>query len=201
MSAAKPKIVCICGSSRFCDIAAVYAWKFEKEGKLALSMHLLPEWYAEETQKKERHHFAEQEGVRAVLDELHLRKIDLADEVFVINKGGYIGERTRIEIDYAREHGKPVSYLELVGADLLSMTHREEQARSDFRSTRFKESPLIRKALEQFKSEITPNPGEVTPCLLCPMGSGQTCIYPEDYANCRADCERLVAEKPTLKPA
>jgi hypothetical protein len=48
------------------------------------------------------------------LDELHKRKIDLADEVFVINVGGYIGSSTRSEIDYAVTHGKPVRYLEAV---------------------------------------------------------------------------------------
>lgn len=107
-----PKIVCICGSSRFCDIASVEAWALEKRGIIALGMHLLPQWYWESTGKVGCGHGAEQEGVEGVLDELHLRKIDLADEVLVVNKGGYIGERTRIEIDYAVRHGKPVRYME-----------------------------------------------------------------------------------------
>ena len=47
-----------------------------------------------------------------MLDDMHLRKIDLADEIFVINVGGYIGERTRREIIYAEETGKKVNYLE-----------------------------------------------------------------------------------------
>lgn len=47
---------------------------------------------------------------KAVLDAVHLRKIDLADRVMVVNPGGYIGESTRREIDYAREMGKPVSF-------------------------------------------------------------------------------------------
>ena len=45
-------------------------------------------------------------------DELHKRKIDLCDEVFVLNVGGYIGESTRNEIEYANNIGKPVKYLE-----------------------------------------------------------------------------------------
>ncbi len=45
------------------------------------------------------------------LDELHLRKIDLADEVFILNVGGYIGESTRKEIEYAQRQGKPIKYL------------------------------------------------------------------------------------------
>lgn len=47
---------------------------------------------------------------KAVLDDLHLRKIDLADRVLVVNPGGYVGESTRREIDYARAAGKPVSF-------------------------------------------------------------------------------------------
>ena len=47
-----------------------------------------------------------------MLDDMHKRKIDMADEIFVINVGGYIGESTRSEIDYAQMTGKPVRYLE-----------------------------------------------------------------------------------------
>jgi hypothetical protein len=47
---------------------------------------------------------------KAVLDALHLRKIDLADRVLVVNPGGYVGESTRREIDYARAAGKAVSF-------------------------------------------------------------------------------------------
>ena len=47
-----------------------------------------------------------------MLDDMHKRKIDMADEIFVINKGGYIGESTRSEIEYAKSIGKPVRYLE-----------------------------------------------------------------------------------------
>ena len=43
---------------------------------------------------------------------IHKRKIDMADEIFVINVGGYIGSSTRAEIEYATTHGKPVHYLE-----------------------------------------------------------------------------------------
>jgi hypothetical protein len=49
---------------------------------------------------------------KLVLDALHMRKIELADAVFVINEGGYIGESTAREIDHAVRTGKPVNYLE-----------------------------------------------------------------------------------------
>ena len=47
-----------------------------------------------------------------MLDDMHKRKIDMADEIFVINVGGYIGESTKSEIEYAKAHNKKVKYLE-----------------------------------------------------------------------------------------
>ena len=54
------------------------------------------------------------EGCIVIIDDMHLRKIDMADEIFVINVGGYIGESTRREIAYAVKTGKKVNYLEPV---------------------------------------------------------------------------------------
>ena len=51
-------------------------------------------------------------GTKEMLDDMHLRKIDLGDEIFVINVGGYIGESTRREIEYAEDTGKKINYLE-----------------------------------------------------------------------------------------
>ena len=51
---------------------------------------------------------------KEMLDDMHKRKIDMADSIYVINVGGYIGESTRSEIEYAKEHGKSVEYLEPV---------------------------------------------------------------------------------------
>jgi len=102
---ARPEIVCLCGSSRFIDVTAVLAWELEKEGKIVLAMHLLPQWYTAEAD-----HQAEHEGIAAAMDTLHLRKIDLANRVMVVNPGGYYGESTRREIAYARARGKPVLF-------------------------------------------------------------------------------------------
>ena len=52
------------------------------------------------------------EDQKLMLDDMHKRKIDMADEIFVINKNGYIGESTRSEITYAKKTGKLVYYLE-----------------------------------------------------------------------------------------
>ena len=51
-------------------------------------------------------------GTKEMLDDMHRRKIDMADEIFVINVGGYIGESTRGEIEYAGATGKSVRFLE-----------------------------------------------------------------------------------------
>jgi hypothetical protein len=105
--APRPKIICLCGSSRFVAEMAVIAWEFEKDGHIVLGLHLLPTGYP----TKCADHLAEAENVAAQMDALSLRKIDLADQVFVVNIGGYIGDSTAREIAYARAHGKDLRFL------------------------------------------------------------------------------------------
>ena len=52
------------------------------------------------------------DGIKEMLDDMHKRKIDMADEIFVINKGEYIGSSTKSEIEYAKAHDKAIKYLE-----------------------------------------------------------------------------------------
>lgn len=104
----KPKVVCFCGSTRFAQYFMIKRWELEKQGIITLGINILPDNYFIEGNS----HGAEQEGVKEILDELHKRKIDLSDEVFVLNVGGYIGESTRGEIEYAIQTGKPIKYLE-----------------------------------------------------------------------------------------
>lgn len=109
----KPKIICICGSTFFADLHATTKWELEKDGNaICLMINYLPGWFAEEQGWKGDSHYADQSGRKEILDELHLRKIDLADEVFIVNRNGYIGESTRKEIEYAKQHNKPIIYLE-----------------------------------------------------------------------------------------
>ena len=49
---------------------------------------------------------------KAMLDDIHKRKIDMADAIYVINRNGYIGSSTRSEIEYARKHNKEVYFME-----------------------------------------------------------------------------------------
>ena len=113
-----PEVICICGSTKFIDQHAIKRWEFEKAGMaICLMVNYLPAWYAEEQGWNEQDHFAEQAGVKQIMDDLHFAKIDLADRVYVINVGGYIGESTRNEINYAKATGKPIEYMEPIDED------------------------------------------------------------------------------------
>ena len=116
----KPKVVVLCGSSRFVDLMAVCAWVIERdEGAIAMGLHLLPRWYPNCPDD----HLAEHEGVAKQMDELHLRKIDMADEIFVVNFQDYIGESTSNEIAYTNKIGKPIRYFmdDDIGKKVLEM--------------------------------------------------------------------------------
>jgi len=103
----KPKIVVLCGSSRFVDIMAVCAWLIERDEKaITMGLHLLPQWYAADIPD----HLAEHEGVAHEMDELHLRKIDISDEVFIVNFNDYIGDSTKNEIGYAKAKDKNIRW-------------------------------------------------------------------------------------------
>jgi hypothetical protein len=119
----RPKIVCLCGSTRFIEQFAVLTWILERQGAVVLGCTLLPMWFCGVPS-----HFGEATGTKAQCDDLHLRKIDLADEVLVIDIYGYIGESTRNEIAYATKHGTPVKYLshdtELISAVLTAAEAR-----------------------------------------------------------------------------
>jgi hypothetical protein len=104
-----PPIVCLCGSTRFWKVFQEESLRLTLEGKIVLSVGA-----AVATDEEHFGHLSEEEKVRIKedLDELHLRKIDLADEVLILNVDGYIGESTRRELEYARKKGKKVRFLE-----------------------------------------------------------------------------------------
>lgn len=113
----RPQIITLCGSSRFCGVMAVMAWEFEKMGRIALGLHLLPQEYCEQKgmvpdKDGNIHHIGEQEGVEDIMDALHFKKIEMADSIYVVNVGGYIGESTAREIEYAKYLGKSIYYYE-----------------------------------------------------------------------------------------
>lgn len=99
----KYKVVTLCGSTRFKDEYLAVQKRLTLEGNIVISVGLFGHSGDDEVWT---------EGTKVMLDDMHKRKIDMADEIFVINVGGYIGESTRSEIDYALANGKAVKYLE-----------------------------------------------------------------------------------------
>jgi hypothetical protein len=103
---ALPPIVCLCGSTRFVDEFNRQRQALTVDGQIVLSIEIVT------TQNRADDPQHADPALKTRLDELHLRKIDLADYIYVLNPGGYIGPSTRHEIGYAEATGKPVRYLE-----------------------------------------------------------------------------------------
>ena len=99
----KYKVITLCGSTRFKDAFMEAQKRLTLEGNIVISVGLFGHSGDEEVWAP---------GTKEMLDDMHKRKIDMADEIFVINVGGYIGSSTRSEIEYAQAMGKPVKYLE-----------------------------------------------------------------------------------------
>ncbi len=99
----KYKVITLCGSTKFKEQYLEAQKRLTLEGNIVISVGLFGHSGDDEVWT---------EGIKAMLDDMHKRKIDMADEIFVINVGGYIGESTRGEIQYAIENGKCVRYLE-----------------------------------------------------------------------------------------
>lgn len=97
------KIITLCGSTKFKDEFIAEQKRLTLEGNIVISVGLFGHsgddevWHA---------------STKPMLDDMHKRKIDLSDEIFVINVGDYIGSSTRSEIDYAIKTNKPVKYME-----------------------------------------------------------------------------------------
>ena len=98
----RPRIVCLCGSTRFKPAFVEANEKETLAGHIVLSVGAFGH--------ADNRYFSDNQ--KAALDTLHKRKIDLADEVLVINVGDYIGDSTRSEVAYAEQCGKPVRWLE-----------------------------------------------------------------------------------------
>ena len=99
----KPIVVCLCGSGRFRQAFADAEYDETLAGKIVLTIGCNAHDIAREEDLK---HY------KPMLDELHLWKIDLADEILVLNVGGYVGESTSREIAYAKTHNKRIRWLE-----------------------------------------------------------------------------------------
>ena len=96
-------VITLCGSTRFKEQYLEAQKRLTLGGNIVISVGLFGHSGDDEVWT---------EGTKEMLDDMHLRKIDMADSIYVINVGGYIGESTKREIEYAKKNGKTVQYLE-----------------------------------------------------------------------------------------
>ena len=106
------KVITLCGSTRFKDDFMRVQKELTLKGNIVISVGLFGYSDGDDIWNKMDEETLSK--TKEMLDDLHKRKIDMADEIFVINVGGYIGDSTRSEIEYAINTGKKVNYLEKV---------------------------------------------------------------------------------------
>ena len=112
----KYPVITLCGSTRFKEQFLEAQKRLTLAGNIVISVGLFGHSGDDEVWT---------EGTKEMLDDMHKRKIDMADAIYVINVGGYIGESTRSEIEYAKRNGKEVRYLEGSTSGVPEETVRE----------------------------------------------------------------------------
>ena len=104
------KVITLCGSTRFKDEFLKVQKDLTLQGNIVISVGLFG--HSGDSEVWENMDERTLTKTKEILDDIHKRKIDMADEIFVINVDGYIGESTKSEIEYAKSLGKKVNYLE-----------------------------------------------------------------------------------------
>ena len=98
----KYNIITLCGSIKFKDEFLKVQEKLVLEKNIVFTPNFFSNISKEEISLE----------TKKMLDEMHKQKIDMSDEIYVINQEGYIGESTKLEIEYAKSKGKKITYLE-----------------------------------------------------------------------------------------
>ena len=106
----KYPVITLCGSTRFKNEFLEAQKKLTLEGNIVISVGLFG--HAGDSEVWENMDEGTLTKTKEMLDDMHKCKIDMADYIYVINVGGYIGDSTRSEIEYAEMLGKEVKYLE-----------------------------------------------------------------------------------------
>ena len=106
----KYKVVTLCGSTRFKEQFINAQKELTLKGYIVISVGLFG--HSGDSEVWENMDEGTLTKTKEMLDDMHKRKIDMADEIFVINVNGYIGDSTKSEIEYAKRTGKIVNYLE-----------------------------------------------------------------------------------------
>ena len=104
------KVITLCGSTRFKDAFLEAQKRLTLEENIVISVGLFG--HSGDSEVWENMDEGTLTKTKEMLDDMHKRKIDMADEIFVVNVGGYIGSSTKSEIEYAIATGKEVKYLE-----------------------------------------------------------------------------------------
>ena len=107
----KPTVTTLCGSTRFPEAFALATMHLSLQGRIVIGLGM----YGHADQPQGARYLTsdgdESTDMKQTLDELHLRRIDLGDGIYVINVGGYIGSSTKREIAYAHKHNKQVEFM------------------------------------------------------------------------------------------
>ncbi len=106
----KYKVITLCGSTRFKEEFLREQKRLTLEGNIVLSVGLFG--HSGDNEVWENMDEGTLTKTKAMLDDMHKRRIDMSDEIFVINKNGYIGESTKSEIEYAISTNKKVEFME-----------------------------------------------------------------------------------------
>ena len=106
----KYKVITLCGSTKFKDEFLKAQKDLTLKGNIVISVGLFG--HSGDFEVWENMDEGTLTKTKEMLDDIHKRKIDMSDEIFVINVNGYIGDSTKSEIEYAIKTGKKVNYLE-----------------------------------------------------------------------------------------
>ena len=106
----KYRVITLCGSTRFKDEFMEAQKRLTLEGNIVISVGLFG--HSGDNEVWENMDEGTLTRTKEMLDDMHKRKIDMSDEIYVINVGGYIGTSTKSEVEYAEATGKTVRYLE-----------------------------------------------------------------------------------------
>ena len=119
----KYPVITLCGSTRFKEQFLEAQKRLTLAGNIVISVGLFGHSGDDEVWTP---------GTKEMLDDMHKRKIDMADGIYVINVGGYIGQSTRSEIEYAKSQGKTIDYLEVVHLIFLYLIVLQTYKKSNY---------------------------------------------------------------------
>lgn len=114
----KYKVITLCGSTKFKEDFMREQKRLTLEGNIVISVGLFG--HSGDNEVWEGMDDGTLTKTKEMLDDMHFRRIDMSDEIFVINKNGYIGTSTRNEINYAIKTGKKVNYMENIFEETLN---------------------------------------------------------------------------------